>query len=399
MDLFNELTLVNRKLIVGIDFGTTFSGVAWAETRRWFKLGFAESHIGCPFQSGHSEQLTTDYLKQLYQHIIYSLKQKLGAVALRNAPMEFCLTVPAIWTEAAKEKTLKACQNAGLKSSKEILLVSEPEAALIYALHGLDPHGLNIGDTFVLCDAGGGTVDLISYTITALHPFLKVKEATRGTGGLHGSTFLNVRFKDFLTSALGHLSRWDDEALAEAMERFDTVIVELVKGQIRDSEMNIKAILLVGGFGQNTYLKERIISAVGGIDVLQPPNAWTVVARGAVMMGLARSNTALAAVGVISRAARKHYGIELHIDYDAPKHLESRRYFSTQKQTFRVDEMKWFIRRGNAVMENKPHTIDFVQEYPVANGNPKSISLDVLCDPESIQAPVTTRKQSRGSLP
>jgi molecular chaperone DnaK (HSP70) len=30
-----DLSLTDqRKLIVGIDFGTTFSGVAWAETRR-----------------------------------------------------------------------------------------------------------------------------------------------------------------------------------------------------------------------------------------------------------------------------------------------------------------------------------------------------------------------------
>lgn len=28
------LSLDQRKLIVGIDFGTTFSGIAWAETRR-----------------------------------------------------------------------------------------------------------------------------------------------------------------------------------------------------------------------------------------------------------------------------------------------------------------------------------------------------------------------------
>jgi hypothetical protein len=34
MDAFSGLSLNDRKLIVGIDFGTTFSGVAWAETRR-----------------------------------------------------------------------------------------------------------------------------------------------------------------------------------------------------------------------------------------------------------------------------------------------------------------------------------------------------------------------------
>ena len=37
-------------------------------------------------------------------------------------------------------------------------IISEPEAAAMYALDALDPHGIEIGDTFVLCDAGGGTV-------------------------------------------------------------------------------------------------------------------------------------------------------------------------------------------------------------------------------------------------
>lgn len=102
-------------------------------------------------------------------------------------------------------------------------------------------------------------------------------------------------------------------------------IIGLVQGQIRDSGKNIRAILLVGGFGQNNYLKEHIRSAVGTIEVLQPPNAWAAIVRGAVMMGLARSNTALAAISIISRAARKHYGIKLGAMFDASKHLENRR--------------------------------------------------------------------------
>jgi len=34
MNSFSGLSLDDRKLIVGVDFGTTFSGVAWAETKR-----------------------------------------------------------------------------------------------------------------------------------------------------------------------------------------------------------------------------------------------------------------------------------------------------------------------------------------------------------------------------
>jgi uncharacterized protein YxjI len=94
----------------------------------------------------------------------------------------------------------------------------------MYALHGLDPHTLKAGDTFVLCDAGGGTVDLISYTITKLSPILEIKEAAAGTGALCGSTFLNKRFGEFLTSKLGQQEGWDAETLAEALDRFESVV-------------------------------------------------------------------------------------------------------------------------------------------------------------------------------
>ncbi|KAL2869219.1 Hsp70 family protein [Aspergillus lucknowensis] len=493
-----SLSLVDRKLVIGIDFGTTFTGVAWAETRRpdhisvveswpshagsqegmssvkvptelrytgsksaenvqwgfqipslvdryqWFKLGLDETN---PLVSNKSwgdktpEKLTEDYLTQIYMHIMYTLEQKLGAALLRTIPLQFSLTVPAIWTEAAKDKTLKACQKAGLKSDEEISLVTEPEAAAIYALHGLDPHGLDIGDSFVLCDAGGGTVDLISYTITGLTPILQVKEITAGTGGPCGSTFLNRRFGDFLTRKLGREDGWDDEVLTEAMERFDSVIkkqysptldgtqgyvipvpglannaqlgvrrgkvtiapeemhtifepvilkvIRYVQDQIAacESEVSIKAVLLVGGFGQNSYLKERMREALKSVEVLQPPNAWTAVVRGAVMMGLSRTK-GLSSVDVVSRKARKHYGIQLHAQFNPAKHDISQKYWCSRLGFFRAPEMVWFVTKGLAIEENKPIPIDFNQDYLVSDGKPQVLYMDIYADAELSKAPV-----------
>jgi hypothetical protein len=74
---------------------------------------------------------------------------------------------------------------------------------------------------------------LISYTITALHPILNVREAAGGTGGLCGSTFLNRRFGEFLSQKLGGEAGWDDETLAEAMERFDSVVRYYSLGSVK----------------------------------------------------------------------------------------------------------------------------------------------------------------------
>lgn len=43
---------------------------------------------------------------------------------------------------------------------------------------------LNRNDTFIVCDAGGGTVDLISYQVEAALPRLQVKELVPGSGRL-----------------------------------------------------------------------------------------------------------------------------------------------------------------------------------------------------------------------
>lgn len=77
-----------------------------------------------------------------------------------------------------------------------------------------------IGDAFVLCDAGGGTVDLISYEISRLDP-LELRELVPGTGrtmlpmrvflpeltrfigGLAGSLMVNRRFEEAIKDAVG----------------------------------------------------------------------------------------------------------------------------------------------------------------------------------------------------
>lgn len=88
----------------------------------------------------------------------------------------------------------------GAKS--EIQMISEPEAAAVYTLKSMQPHHLSVGDNIIVCDAGGGTVDLIAYKILSLSP-LRVDESAMGTGGLCGSAFLNYRFEAYVRERLG----------------------------------------------------------------------------------------------------------------------------------------------------------------------------------------------------
>ena len=78
---------------------------------------------------------------------------------------------------------------------------------------------------------------MISYTITKLAPKLEIKEAAAGTGALCGSTFLNRRFGEFITSKLSREDGWDNETFAEAMERFD---FKVSRYRLRRSNLNLK---------------------------------------------------------------------------------------------------------------------------------------------------------------
>lgn len=122
------------------------------------------------------------------------------------------MTIPAIWSERAKELTMRCAKNALLEpndiklvAKPNIRLVAEPEAAAIYALDSISRTSpLQQGDNYIIVDAGGGTVDLISYQVKSkTDEPLELEESARGTGALCGSIYLNHGFEKYLAQTLG----------------------------------------------------------------------------------------------------------------------------------------------------------------------------------------------------
>jgi len=101
----------------------------------------------------------SDYLTQIYKHTMDTLTRRYGEAFMASTKVEFVLTCPAVWSDAAKNTTLQAAERAGMGSKSSIQMISEPEAAAVYTLKAIQPNHLNIGDNFIVCDGGGGTVE------------------------------------------------------------------------------------------------------------------------------------------------------------------------------------------------------------------------------------------------
>lgn len=355
-----------------------------------FKLGLEpsiaknRSHLGLLFPDpkalsvNHkttSEVLISDYLTCLREHISDILKDHQCDNVLETTAIEYVITVPAIWSEAAQQRTRSCAERAGITG--DVRLVLEPEAAILHAVDQ-ELSELAVGEIVVVCDAGGGTVDLISYIIDQLKPVLEISEVAPGTGSACGSNLLNRMFRQMLQNRFIHLPDWADDTLQGASDDFENtvkrtfdnsdkswlisvpglldnheagirrgklhmgsseiralfdpviaIITSLVQMQIKISEKkgNVKIVYLVGGFGGSPYLRNSLKTVVPeSIQVISPANAWTAVVRGALIKGLAETSPLAAAVKVGSRAARRAYGVRIRTPFRAGVHQHDRKY-------------------------------------------------------------------------
>lgn len=116
---------VFTKLLLGQDSRST-------ETR--LKGLFGKGFCTLP-DNKSAQDVCTDYLRGIYHHVVKKI-EKPNPVLFRVTPLEFWITVPAIWKEHAKTATLHAARDAGFGSRRidTVHLITEPEAAALSVL-------------------------------------------------------------------------------------------------------------------------------------------------------------------------------------------------------------------------------------------------------------------------
>lgn len=162
-----------------------------------------------PDYSRTPQTLSTDFLTCLRKQIMEALEASYDRHTVKRAMIDWVITTPAVWSQRAKDDTLQCAEKAGMGKGLGVKLVSEPEAAAAYAVKSLQPSTLQPGNNIVICDAGGGTVDLITYRITNLSPLI-VEESAVKSGGKCGGVFVNRIFQNMIEKKLGASSGLTD---------------------------------------------------------------------------------------------------------------------------------------------------------------------------------------------
>ncbi|EPB81346.1 hypothetical protein HMPREF1544_11942 [Mucor circinelloides 1006PhL] len=357
-----------------------------------------------------------DYLRAFHLHVCTELLKGFAG-NYDQSRFRYCLTVPAMWSDRAKATMREAAIRAGLINNTDhpdrLMLISEPEAAALYCEKKSEQFNLRHGQRFMICDAGGGTVDLIVFEINEPPGERRtLKEVTNGHGGSCGSGFLDLRMREYLKRKFSHYHTINDSAMELIMDTFVNVIkpdfdgvedhfldlpasmglgdltdndigldngslclpaeelreyvfepvirqvLDLIKGQLAQSPQ-LEAIFLVGGFGQSNYLFRRVedefANQVGMIGV--PPRGELAVVRGAVYFGL---NPQI----VTERVSRRTYGVETRMlfqdDIDPPEYSvmggDQKRYC---RQRFSV-----YVHQGQSIKVDECVSKNFVISYP-----------------------------------
>ncbi|KAK4211458.1 hypothetical protein QBC37DRAFT_446139 [Rhypophila decipiens] len=272
-------------IAIGIDFGTTYSGVSWAfsgskphrihEIREWpthrsYNGGEVQVPTQIHVESGkwgyqvtpdmdaikwfkllllHDDDIDDDeirnspilqrartqvsqagmtptwvvgmFLKRLWEHTYAQLKT---IVPVDSMPLRVAITVPAIWPAHAQAAMREAAAIAGITKPRAIGktrldLVQEPEAAALSSLlERNDLSDMKEGESFVVCDAGGGTIDIISYKVLSTTPF-RIGECVQGKGKLAGAIKVDEAFQTYLRAK----TKWKFDSLVDDQEFIDLV--------------------------------------------------------------------------------------------------------------------------------------------------------------------------------
>lgn len=200
-------------------------------------------------------------LSFMMQHVMERLRVGV-AVSVLPTDILWVLTVPAIWSNGAKQLMREAALKAGLYTDeRQLLLALEPEAAAICckaseAVANCDD--LKPGVQYMILDCGGGTVDV---TVHRINSDSTLKESMAPSGGPWGSTYIDEEFvkvvcEIFPAAAIQSFKQMHPIEWAETMTAFEIQKINL------SSADNSKSYHIRLPYSLDGYLQDQVGQSV-----------------------------------------------------------------------------------------------------------------------------------------
>ncbi|CBF85170.1 hypothetical protein AN1588.2 [Aspergillus nidulans FGSC A4] len=288
-----------------------------------------------------------DYLRQILKYSKEFLTEREELSEECEVELVFC--VPAGWPAKAirtmQEILLDIAHELNIGTLATPFVLNEPEAAAAYILEACSGRKrLSTGEVFMVCDAGGGTVDAITYRVCQQHPF-RVEEVVPPTGSNCGSSYANQTLKhqaiekikstayeslkgpsfeyiiehDIMTEFEYKIKRGfnpadgldgDEVIVVHGLERNERLgfghntmrikslngISKLIRQQISAAAakgLTVETILLVGGFSAAPILRSHIETEFEALKIIYPPkglDSAVTVSHGAVFRAFNKSD-------------------------------------------------------------------------------------------------------------
>ena len=140
--------------------------------------------------------------------------------------MQFIITVPAIYTDNAKQmmkewmnKALQNISKSHKVQSDQIVVALEPECASMSVLHDMFGDDIKSGTEFILADIGGGTADICVHKCTGKN---KVKEIDAVSGDAWGAEYITDQFENLLCDMFGK------DIITEFKQTHKSAYIELI---------------------------------------------------------------------------------------------------------------------------------------------------------------------------
>ncbi|KAF8695037.1 ATP binding, partial [Rhizoctonia solani] len=265
----------DTKIVIGIDIGTTQSGVAFAflengasqaihravafgaeaqlhtieeeaEDNDWVLARYFKLHLHPnDMQAKHElklddlppgvslRQIYSDFLRYLLKHTKAYFEDRIingKNIWERHSPtMEVVIAHPNGWGVREQAFLRIAAVDAGFSSSNQaaskVRFVTEAEASVHFCIHHTNLGTvLRPGTNFAVCDAGGSTVDTTLYSVISAKPVLKLKEERASACVQAGAIFVDFETEKFLRKTLANARLSSDD------------VVEYTKAGVKDFE-------------------------------------------------------------------------------------------------------------------------------------------------------------------